>query len=59
MSSDWAVMECIFLLLQKGWNIIHQVCCNGDLAILEWLLEKEPELNTCKLGQQSEVIRSV
>ena len=45
----------MIVLLQKGWNIIHQVCCNGDLAILKWLLEKEPELNT-KLSQQSTVI---
>ena len=44
----------VVVLLQKGWNILHQVCSSGDLAILEWLLEKEPQLKT-KLGQQSEV----
>ena len=42
--------------LQKNWNLLHQVCCCGDVEIFQWLLETIPGFKTRdKLNQKSVV----
>ena len=45
--------------LQKEWNLLHQVCCNGNVEMIQWLLETIPELKARDtLNKKSHVRKS-
>ncbi len=43
-------------VLQEEINILHQVCCHGEVEMFRWLLEKIPELKSREeLNRKSKV----